>query len=290
MRRIVIALDPTERSLDAIMLGKLLANATGSPAGLVSVVQKHRFDDPSGEALTATTRDAGAALRELADSAAFDVADVEVIPGEIVARELQTVTERDTTGVLVVGSTRRGPVGRLLLGGVGERLLTGSACPVAIAPHGYSERSSGSLGRVGVAFDGSAESRHALQAGSLLARASGAQLRVVTAFQPLAFGGVATLHTGGASLNELLRKEHRDALKAAEADMPEGVTVEARFIEGSPGEVLARESDELDLLITGSRGYGPRAAVLLGSTTQTLMRSAECPGLVMPRGASLQLE
>jgi nucleotide-binding universal stress UspA family protein len=49
-------------------------------------------------------------------------------------------------------------------------------------------------------------------------------------------------------------------------------------------------SADLDLLVTGSRGYGPRAAVLLGSTTHALMRTATCPGLVLPRGLSLDLD
>jgi hypothetical protein len=34
----------------------------------------------------------------------------------------------------------------------------------------------------------------------------------------------------------------------------------------------------------------PRAAVLLGSTTHALMRTAACPGLVLPHGASLDLD
>jgi nucleotide-binding universal stress UspA family protein len=45
-----------------------------------------------------------------------------------------------------------------------------------------------------------------------------------------------------------------------------------------PGEALPEERAELDLLVTGSRGYGPRAAVLLGTTTHSLMRTAACPG------------
>jgi nucleotide-binding universal stress UspA family protein len=62
-----------------------------------------------------------------------------------------------------------------------------------------------------------------------------------------------------------------------------------RFLEGTPGEALAEESSELDLLVTGSRGYGPRAAVLLGTTTHSLMRTAACPGLIAPREIGLDL-
>ena len=176
----------------------------------------------------------------------------------------------------------------MLVGGVAERLLAGSACPVAIAPAGLFERAVWPPALIGVAFDGSDEARHALDAGRLLARSSGARLRVITVFEQLAFGAVAPTRTGGASANEIRRAELRDALEAAQRGA-EDVEVEARFLEGPPGEVLAQESTDLDLLVTGSRGYGPRAAVLLGSTTATLMRSASCSGLITPRGTSLDL-
>ena len=65
--------------------------------------------------------------------------------------------------------------------------------------------------------------------------------------------------------------------------------MEGRFLEGAAGELLAKESAELDLMVTGSRGYGPHAAVLLGSVTHTLMREAQCPVLVLPRGIGLDL-
>jgi nucleotide-binding universal stress UspA family protein len=289
-RRIVIAVDATERGLDPLTLGKLLANATGAPVVLATVLSTYSLMDPFSEALAEEERrNAERALRELAASAAVEVADVRVLAGASVARELQAVSEEDSTGVVVVGSTSRGPVGRLLVGGVGERLLAGSASPVAIAPTGYFERAVWPPARIGVAFDGSDEARCALDAGRLLARASGARLRVITVFQQLAFGAVAPTQTGGTSANEIRRAELRDALEAARGGADD-VEVEATFLEGPPGEVLAQESTELDLLVTGSRGYGPRAAVLLGSTTATLMRSASCPGLITPRGTSLELE
>jgi hypothetical protein len=59
---------------------------------------------------------------------------------------------------------------------------------------------------------------------------------------------------------------------------------------GRLGSLGGAWSADLDLLVTGSRGYGPRAAVLLGSTTHALMRTATCPGLVLPRGLSLDLD
>ena len=40
---------------------------------------------------------------------------------------------------------------------------------------------------------------------------------------------------------------------------------------------------DLDLLVVGSRSYGPLGAVLLGAVTRRLIHLAECPVMVVPR-------
>jgi nucleotide-binding universal stress UspA family protein len=52
---------------------------------------------------------------------------------------------------------------------------------------------------------------------------------------------------------------------------------------GQRGEELARFSEGLDLLLVGSRGYGPVGRLLNGSTSNYLSRHARCPLLVLPR-------
>ena len=67
--------------------------------------------------------------------------------------------------------------------------------------------------------------------------------------------------------------------------MPGDVRVEAGFVAGSARHELAAESERVDLMVVGSRGYGPRAAVLLGGVTDTLLTKAACPMVVLPRGS-----
>ena len=52
---------------------------------------------------------------------------------------------------------------------------------------------------------------------------------------------------------------------------------------GHAGEELARFSGEVDVLVVGSRGYGPIRSLMLGSTAVHLASSAQCPLLVLPR-------
>ncbi len=63
-----------------------------------------------------------------------------------------------------------------------------------------------------------------------------------------------------------------------------GVPVHTQTVEGNAADVLVERSRELDLLVLGSRAYGPVRHALLGSVSAAVMREAHCPVLVMPRG------
>ena len=61
------------------------------------------------------------------------------------------------------------------------------------------------------------------------------------------------------------------------------------FLE-DPAESLIRVSENLDLLVCGSRGYGPLRAVLLGGVSRRVAAEAQCPVIVLPRGVEAALE
>jgi nucleotide-binding universal stress UspA family protein len=288
-KNIIIAVDAKERTLDALALGHRLTEATGAPAVLITVFAHHPLHDPENPALITVREEARDTLLELARAERLEITDARVIPGNFAARELQRVTEEPDTGLVVVGSTTRGPVGRLLVGGVGERLLTGAACPVAVAPRGYSEQPVSRLRRIGVGLDGSPEARCALDAAVALARTCGARIRVITVFARLAFGAAPTGALPGPSANDVMRSELRAIHDEAVAGVPDDVETESRFVDGSADEVLVAESADVDLLIVGSRGYGPVGAVLLGSASTALARAARCPIVVTPRETPFDL-
>ena len=183
--------------------------------------------------------------------------------------------------MIVVGPSSRVGLGRLRPGSVGERLLSGASVPVAVAPSGYSsgERR---LATVVCAFDGSPESRLALDWADELARQDNAQLRVISVHSPITWGDIGM---DGAvsreSTNEALREEiEREQLEAITDRRAHAVV-----LTGNPARELARASKEADILVMGSRGYGPVRATLLGGVSQYVIRHASCPVVVCPRGA-----
>ena len=53
-----------------------------------------------------------------------------------------------------------------------------------------------------------------------------------------------------------------------------------------PADGLAAASGHVDLLVMGSRAYGPMRAVMLGGVSRRVMTRAACPVLVLPRGTT----
>jgi nucleotide-binding universal stress UspA family protein len=273
MLEIVVGFNDSPGADDALVFAAQVARTTGASLRLVY---------PQDEA--------GAALAVAA--AAVDDVDVTVEPAADgpAAEVLQAAAERCAATLIVVGSTHRGPVGRVLPGSTGERLLHGAPCAVAIAPRGYAKRV-GDIATVGVAYDASRESRDALATACLLARRFGAALRVIHVFDATRVGRPA-LMTGPAW--STMRDDHegkqREELEQAMATLPDDLVAESRFVIGRPGEELARQSEAVDVMLLGTRGHTPLAAVLLGGVSRELIARAGCPVIAVPLGARAGVE
>jgi nucleotide-binding universal stress UspA family protein len=184
------------------------------------------------------------------------------------ARSLGSLAETVGADMVVVGSSARGPSGKVLLGSVAKRALGDCARPVGIAPRGLARRPRWSWGAIGVAFDGAPEAYAAVARATGLAHASQATLRVITVIQP-----------------DLQPTEVRDLERRAEAvvdSAPRDLQVERRVVFGAVVERLLAETERLDLIVLGSRGYGLLHRILVGYVSRGLLRRSSCPVLVVP--------
>ncbi|MBV8953649.1 MAG: universal stress protein [Solirubrobacterales bacterium] len=193
------------------------------------------------------------------------------------ARGLHELAEERKADLLVVGSSRHALLGRVLLGDDARAALDGAPCAIAIAPRGYLQ-SQHVLTKVGVGYDGSPESKHALAAAHELAQQHAAQ--------------ISALHV--VSLQDIREEQPipadwpataEELVERAREDLGRLDGVEARAVYGGPREELSRFSDRVDLLIVGSRGYGPVGRLMHGSVSRYLVGHVACPLLVLPRGA-----
>jgi len=279
-----VALD--DRDSGPIALGIGLARLAGAPLALV-----HAYPHDPGmmpvPAYEETLREeAGAGLQRLAAALPEQIeVTLHAYASASRSRTLHAAAESLRPLAIVVGSTHRGRVGHVLPGGVGERLLHGAPCPVAIAPHGYAAKPE-PLKEIGVAFDDSPESLHALEAAIELARATGAKVSTYTATEPIETVQ-ATMAPGWSvppGYSVARRERAEQILESAHRRVPADVLGATKLVTGHPATALADASVGLDLLVCGSRGYGPLRAVLLGGVSSALAHTVACPLLIVPRG------
>jgi nucleotide-binding universal stress UspA family protein len=165
-----------------------------------------------------------------------------------------------------------------------ERMVHGAPCAVVVAPAGYADREHGEIRRIGVGFVDTPEARQALELGSEFAHRPGVEVRAIAgASLSPALLGYVSMSPLLPSVQQEIREETEAALARAVGDIggesPMGLEVQA----GDPSHLLVSASSELDLLILGSRAYGPLRHALLGSVSAEVMRGSLCPVLVLPR-------
>jgi nucleotide-binding universal stress UspA family protein len=211
---------------------------------------------------------------------------LEVITAGSPARGLHDRAEELEAELIAVGSRTWEPLGHELTR-VASRLLSGGPCAVVHAPDGYAERVR-SLDRIVVGYDRSPEAGEALAEAATLAAASGALVDVVHAHEdPTVYVG----HPGAVYVtpDEFQLAAQRAEQTAAEGleQLPETVRGISASRRGTPGAVVDAFALErkADLVVLGSRGYGPLRRALLGSASGHVLRHADRAVLVIPRGS-----
>jgi nucleotide-binding universal stress UspA family protein len=287
-RPVLAGADGTGSGLDAVAFGARLAAAVDAPLAVVCVRPEQA--GLAGAEAEADVRRHAAAILGSARTVATEVAgsppaEERTVVATSPARGLAELAEEEAVETVVVGSTNRGAVGRVMSGSTAERLLHGTGCPVAVAPRGYRRHGREALRTVGAAFADTPEGHEAVRHAADLAARAGLPLTVYSVvalhanwFRPEAVQPDASV------VPEEVRKAARDALDAAIDGLPGGVQATGELLFGEVVDELSMAADRgVDLLVCGSRGYGPVRRVLLGTVSSALVRQASVPTLVVPR-------
>lgn len=280
---VLVGVDGSSTGRDAIALAERLR----APGGGLTLAHVVLVPAPSYGNFHSTPagRDACAMLER--ERAATSVsADLTGMFARSVGPGLQQLSRDCRADLLVVGSRGRGAMGRLLRGDDTQDSLNRAACAVAVAPHGYAEGSR-DIKAIGVAYNGSPESKTALAGARTLATRLGASLTALTVVWPTAAlvwpPGRTPLGGAWAAMTfEAFEREVGERLSALTG-------VAGRVVVGPPGDELLAFADQVDLLVVGSRGHGPLRRRLFGSTSADLARRARVPVLVFPHGSRAQL-
>lgn len=284
--KIVVGVDGTDQALDAIALAAALAAAWDADVVVANVYPWDWGGPRWGLPFEQAAREDAEAIVASAAARLARPHRLLLVASTSAPAGLHGIVEDEQADLLVLGSSHRGRVGRVLLGEVAERVVIGLPCALAVAPRGYADREVRGLRHVGVAYDASPESRAALRWGEALAEQAGASLTLYRALQfPHVAFPEAAVEVDEEALFDALGRRQKQELEDALAQVPPALTPHAELVEGPTAATLAAAAESEDVVVTGSRGYGRLGATFLGSTSHGLLHHARCPVIVLPRSA-----
>lgn len=196
------------------------------------------------------------------------------------AAGLHALAEELRARMIVLGRSHRSGAGAVVPGRTAQQLLSGAPVPVAIAPRGHVDADAAPE-RIGCAVDVGAIALDAIGWAADLALRLGVSLELISVHRTSAFDDLPL------GRREELHAYHREAVDDAVAALSGRVDATGTVLDGDPAAELGEYSAQLDLLVLGSRGYGPLRAVLLGSDSTEIVKAARCPVAVVPRGSEV---
>ncbi|MBS9373602.1 universal stress protein [Rhodococcus sp. B50] len=290
---IVVAVDGSDASTTAVNWAARAAAIRGLPLRIVTVVHIPAFyySEPYlaqsfHEEMKATARDrlAGAAAlaRQIIDENRHG--NVEVTTGQLEGKVVPTlIAQAEHADRLVVGSRGLGEVKGLLAGSVSTAVVSHATAPVVVVRGRTLDGAPPAEGPVVVGIDGSVSCRDAVEVAFEEASARGATLVAVNVWSDVSvqpsLGAVpedphwSRIQTG----EEIVLAERLAGYQERYPD----VTVERVVARDRPVRVLSEYAEAAQLLVVGTRGRGGFKGLLLGSTSNALIQTADCPVLVV---------
>ncbi|NLV79178.1 MAG: universal stress protein [Rhodococcus sp.] len=289
---IVVAVDGSESASTAVIWAARAAAVRERTLRIVTVVHIPAFyySEPYlaqsfHEEMKATARDRLASAAVLARQV-VDETDATVtittdrIEGKVAPVLIDVAARADR---LVVGSRGLGEVKGLLAGSVSTSVAAHSAAPVVVVRGRTLEGAPPNDGPVVVGIDGSESCRAAVDVAFEEASARGATLVAVNVWSDVSvqpsLGAVPEdphwerIQTG----EEIVLAERLAGYQERYPD----VVVERVVARDRPVRVLSEFAERAQLLVVGSRGRGGFKGLLLGSTSNALIQTADCPVMVV---------
>jgi nucleotide-binding universal stress UspA family protein len=187
--------------------------------------------------------------------------------------------------LIVLGARGLGAVGSFLLGSVSLGITRHALCPVLVF-----REPARPVRTVTIAIDGSADARVAFDFFADLPLPSELRVRLVGVIASL---GYPTSAPGfiGSTLQSMAQDFENEARRCLEAELrrlaatlrPRVRSVVTATPVGAPAATIVRvpETHGSDLIVVGARGLGTFERLALGSVSESVLRHATCPVLVV---------
>lgn len=282
--RLLVGTDGSAQAHDAVALAALIGAAAGAEVALLDVYPMAMF--PGMTDRRAEQRRAEK-LVEYERHRWHMAARVHTASDFSVPRALSRHAEEWKAELIVVGPGVNTAQGHTSISPRCRQLLGAGRFGLAIASRGLADGDP-RLRTIGVGYDGGPESQLALDVAAGLARAAGAQLKIISVIDDklpvLSTSQWMTLTD--ADLQSMWEAQRqRAAEEDAQAAKARGVSAAIEAVRGDPARRLRDFSQHVDLLVIGSRRWGTLARVLAGSVGEALVADCESSLLMVPRPA-----
>lgn len=288
--RVVIGYDGSQASEDAVAFGLTWCRSTGDVPIIATVYpEEHPLGVGRVDVEWATyVREQAEIIQDNARATVGDAALYRNVASTSAAHGLADLAEDVEAVMLIVATTQDTGLSRALLGSSTERLLHGATAPVTVVPPGWRQSAPDRISSIGVAYVDTRDGREALRVAVRVALRIPARL---TLYSILGQSSERYSYLVGKTDEQAFVNKARDsygkALEFAAAGVPPELEPRTVLLEGAVVESLAALGpDDVDMLVCGSRGYGPFRRVLLGGVSSPLIRRAQLPVTVVPRAAT----
>lgn len=286
--RILVATDGSKDADAALEWSMHLPLPEDSSVEVVSVMP---YPTPPDAVESAAWRDAMTESEHVVDDAVRRIAKRwtavtgRVLAGAEPCEAILDAAVKGESDLIVLGARGLGAVESVLLGSVSLGVSRHAPCPVLIC-----KGTPRPVRAVTVALDGSADARAALEFLTALPLPSDLTVCLVGVVEPLrrpttAPGFAAPILTAAIEDSECeSRNRLTDALTPAAMDLRSRVRkVVTVTPTGSPAATILRKAEhyECDLIVVGARGVGPLRRIALGSVSESVLRNAGCPVLIV---------
>ncbi len=204
------------------------------------------------------------------------------------ADEIALIAKEKGADLVVSATHGRSGLKRLVLGSVTERLMRTLPCPMYIVRNLEREPAGPAMAemtlkKILVGCDFSTDSDLAMQYALSLAQEFQTELYLVHVLEPSVYrdmmstqGGKSESHRKG--LREKLTRKLNDMVSEEAKQWCKPETV---LLAGHPSDELTKYAvvHEMDLIVLGIRGHSVIESLLVGSTTDRVVRQAPCPVL-----------
>jgi nucleotide-binding universal stress UspA family protein len=299
--KILLATDGSEEAELALLTAVDLADRTDSELHVIHVGGDYHPGPEIAlspalleETLRELEREAREVLEEQVkkiEEAGGIVAEAHLRMGGRPEEQIVELAEELGVGLIAMGSRGLGGIRRALMGSVSQAVVRYAHCPVMVVRRGTQEEQQGAASifptRILVATDGSEEANLAARTAVDMAQKTDSQLHIVNVrpapvyIEPASEAIVQWI----ARVEEKERKEAQQLLDAqAEQIKALGGTVAQSHVRlGKPDEEIVTLAEEIGagLIAMGSRGLGGIKRLFTGSVSDSVVRHAYCPVLIV---------